>query len=168
LHRGSSDSQARLRVIALPVSEWGCIWVLSDEFIDKRTEYGKRHLDAVFRSATLLMVPSLAECYGLVYCEANAYGVPAVGCDVGGVSTIIRDGENGFLIKGNSFTTEDGERILELLQNRFAYEAMAKASRAAYDERLNWEVAGKRALAIIYSRLCGEIPLGLRLRSLEN
>jgi glycosyltransferase involved in cell wall biosynthesis len=142
---------ATLRVIGCvtPDQVRSLPWVLSDGFIDKRTEDGKRHLEAAFRSATLLMVPSLAECYGLVYCEANAYGVPAVGCNVGGVSTIIRDGENGLLLKGKEFTEEDGQRILELLQNRFAYEAMAKASRTAYDERLNWEVAGKRALAII-------------------
>jgi glycosyltransferase involved in cell wall biosynthesis len=95
------------------------------------------------------MVPSIAECYGLVYCEANAYGVPAIGCDVGGVSTIIRHGENGYLLDSPTFTNEDGESILALLTDRKAYNKMCKDARKAFDERLNWDVAGKRASDIV-------------------
>lgn len=124
-------------------------WVITEGFIDKRSEEGRSKLDTAFRSASLLVVPSLAECYGLVYCEANAYAVPAIGCDVGGVPTIVRDGENGLLIGSTGFTVEDGVRILALLRDNASYATMAINSRRAYDEQFNWNIAGRRASEII-------------------
>jgi glycosyltransferase involved in cell wall biosynthesis len=55
--------------------------------------------DALYRSASLLAVPSVwPEPFGLVGLEAAAAGVPAVGFDVGGVGEWLRDGENGWLV----------------------------------------------------------------------
>lgn len=145
--------EASLRIVGCeaPDEVKALPWVLSKGFFDKRTTEGRDRIDVAFRAATLLMVPSLAECYGLVYCEANAYGIPAIGSDVGGVSTIIRDGENGYLLNGSTFTSKVGDRILALLNSAADYQAMSRNARLAYDERLNWDVAGCRAAQIISS-----------------
>ncbi|MEM8952805.1 MAG: glycosyltransferase family 4 protein, partial [Verrucomicrobiota bacterium] len=130
-------------------------WVCPVGFIDKRTDEGRRRLDQIFRRATILIVPSLAECYGLVYCEANAYALPAVGCDVGGVSTIIRDGENGFLVEPGRFQACEADRLVALLKSPKDYKRMASQARGEYEKRLNWKVAGRRASEIIEA--CVEI-----------
>lgn len=46
----------------------------------------------------LFVFPSELESFGLAALEALACGVPAVACDVGGVSEVIRGGETGLLI----------------------------------------------------------------------
>ena len=64
-------------------------------------------------SSQVLVVPSDYEGFGIAYLEGMAFGLPAVGGAAGGASEIIRDGENGFLIRaGDSAALADGLRRL--------------------------------------------------------
>lgn len=149
LRKRDVDATMRIAGCEPPEAVRSLPWVHSEGFLDKRSEEGKRRLDLMFRSASILVVPSVAECYGLVYCEANAYGVPAIGRDVGGVSTIIRDGENGLLMGDMDSLKEDGERIFTILRDINKYKSMCLRARHAFDERLNWKVAGQQACELI-------------------
>jgi glycosyltransferase involved in cell wall biosynthesis len=46
-----------------------------------------------------LAVPSSYEGFGIAYLEGMAFGLPAIGGSDGGASEVIRDGENGFLVR---------------------------------------------------------------------
>ncbi len=48
--------------------------------------------------ATVTVVPSRSEAFGLVNIESLAVGTPVVGSAVGGILEIIRDGQDGFLV----------------------------------------------------------------------
>lgn len=54
-------------------------------------------LARAYRSATLTVMPSRTESFGLVALESEACGTPVVGSDVGGLRTAIRDGVTGLL-----------------------------------------------------------------------
>lgn len=54
-----------------------------------------------YRAATVVMVPSRAETFGLVAMEAQACGIPVVGAAVGGLRTAVRDGFSGVLVDGH-------------------------------------------------------------------
>jgi glycosyltransferase involved in cell wall biosynthesis len=58
-------------------------------------------LQTFYRSADLFVAPSLFESFGLIYLEAMQYGVPVVGCSVGGVPEVVSDGEHGLLVPPN-------------------------------------------------------------------
>lgn len=57
-----------------------------------------------YKNADLLLVPSYTtktsfEGFGLVYIEANAYGVPAIGPNTSGAAEAIKDGMSGFTVE---------------------------------------------------------------------
>lgn len=53
------------------------------------------------RAANVVAVPSYNESFGLVAVEAQATGTPVVAAAVGGLTTVVRDGESGLLIDGH-------------------------------------------------------------------
>lgn len=57
------------------------------------------HIDDVYASSDIICMPSRDEGFGLALTEAMAAGLPAVGfSDSTGVSDIIEDGVDGFLV----------------------------------------------------------------------
>jgi D-inositol-3-phosphate glycosyltransferase len=51
-----------------------------------------------YRAASLVMVPSYSESFGLVAMEAQACGTPVVAAAVGGLRTAVMDGQSGILL----------------------------------------------------------------------
>lgn len=56
-------------------------------------------LSTYFRAADACVVPSHSESFGLVALEAAACAVPVVAAAVGGLTTIVQDGETGYLVE---------------------------------------------------------------------
>ena len=124
-------------------------WVNVEGFVSKRTATGKARLAELYARSHFLLMPSLAEAYGLVYAEAAAFGVPSVATRTGGVPTVVVDGETGILDDAHATAESYVGRILPLLKDRPRYEVMARAAAARSSLLLNWDVAGREALARI-------------------
>jgi D-inositol-3-phosphate glycosyltransferase len=58
----------------------------------------QRELADWYRAATVVLVPSHSESFGLVALEAQACGTPVVAAAVGGLHTAVRDGYSGVLV----------------------------------------------------------------------
>jgi D-inositol-3-phosphate glycosyltransferase len=54
-----------------------------------------------YRAATVMLVPSHSESFGLVALEAQACGTPVVAASVGGLRTVVSDGHSGVLVDGH-------------------------------------------------------------------
>jgi len=61
----------------------------------------QRELADWYRAATVVMVPSYSESFGLVAVEAQACGTPVIAASVGGLRTAVRDGVSGILVDGH-------------------------------------------------------------------
>jgi D-inositol-3-phosphate glycosyltransferase len=61
----------------------------------------QRELADWYRAATVVLVPSHSESFGLVALEAQACGTPVVAAAVGGLRTAVRDGYSGVLVDGH-------------------------------------------------------------------
>ena len=124
-------------------------WVSVEGFVSKRTAVGRARFAELFARAHFLVMPSVAEAYGLVYCEAAAYGVPSIATRTGGVPTIVVDGETGVLEDPSAQADAYAGRIIALMRDRPRYESMARAASARSAALLNWDIAGRDALSRI-------------------
>ncbi|WP_332125931.1 glycosyltransferase, partial [Escherichia coli] len=72
-----------------------------DKINKNNVEEYQKFID-VLSNADILLLPTIAECYGMVFCEAAAYGLPVVATDTGGISSIQINERTGILIKDSS------------------------------------------------------------------
>jgi len=120
-------------------------------FLSKDVKEEVRKLEQLLIHAHALLLPSLAECYGCVYCEANAYGLPAVGRDTGGVPDIIREGINGLLLREGESPESLAVRWADLWMDRNAYQMISATSYQEYVSRLNYDIFVERLEPILFS-----------------
>ena len=119
-------------------------------YLDKGKSGDREQLRGLFEAASFLLVPSRAECFGCVYCEANAYGIPSIGRDTGGVSQAIRPGVNGFLLSAHAQgVAELAEQLMPYLLEPDKYRKLAISSRIEYEERLNWNRFVEKTLRLL-------------------
>lgn len=133
-------------------------WAVAHGFISKETQEGRDRIAALFASSHFLLLPTLADCLGLVLCEANAFSVPALANDVGGVGEVVKPGINGYLFPADAPAVQWADRIAELFADGPGYHAMALRSRAQFEERLNWGSAG----SAIYGHLTELLRVGVK------
>lgn len=118
-------------------------------FISKRTPEGVAKMTSLLRESHFLFVPSRAEAYGIVFCEANAYGLPCLTTYVGGISTIVKDNINGMTFALDAEPSLFCDYIIGLMQNYSRYEELALSSFHEFETRLNWEAAVKTVISFL-------------------
>lgn len=120
-------------------------------FLDPRDEAQARRQTELLAQSAFLTVLSFHEAFGLVFCEAAAFGLPAISHNVGGISTIVRNDETGLLFDTQADAKTIADRMFELWQDRERYEAMSRAARDRFDQTLNWDSWSKSIANIIES-----------------
>ncbi len=106
-----------------------------------------------YRAATLVMVPSYSESFGLVAVEAQACGTPVVAAAVGGLRTAVRHGRSGMLVDSRD-PARYARAVRELIS---APEALARLSSGAREHasRFGWS-ATVDALMQVYGTVLAE------------
>lgn len=99
-------------------------------------------LAALFRGASLLLVPSRSETFGLVTVEAAASGLPTVAARVGGLAEAVSDGVSGVLVDGHDPAVWAGtvDGLLRDGDRRAALSASALGHAAAF----SWDAVAAR------------------------
>jgi glycosyltransferase involved in cell wall biosynthesis len=119
-------------------------------FVDK-DRGGDSAIADLLTAAHFLILPTRAETFGLVLCEANAYGVPCLTTRVGGVPTVVRDGVNGKLFDADAPVNAYVAEVVRLFDDYDAYRQLAANAYQEYRQRLNWETSGARVRALLES-----------------
>ena len=122
-------------------------------FISKSTPEGEQKINQLLAQSHFLILPSQAECYGIVFCEANSFGVPCLATKVGGIPTIIKDNLNGKTFSLEADVSEYCKYIASLMTNYSEYKQLALSSFNEYQSRLNWDVAGKTVKNLLLNLL---------------
>lgn len=126
--------------------------MIREGFLDKNVPAELERLQHHLRTADFLIVPTRFEAYGIVFCEAAAYGVPALGTRTGGVPTIVQDGLTGFLFDLEEGGVAYAERIAQLMNEPAEWQVLRGNARKRYEEVLNWS-------AFVQGLLAHAVPL---------
>jgi alpha-maltose-1-phosphate synthase len=118
-------------------------------------------LHAHYKDADIFVLPTLAEGSALVTYEALACGLPCVVTHNAG--SIVRDGEEGFVIPIRDVTTLQAA-IHTLWASRELRVTFARAARKRAEE-FTWE-RYRRAVRSVYEHVSGEVPARRLERSL--
>jgi glycosyltransferase involved in cell wall biosynthesis len=118
-------------------------------FVNKSTKEGINQMNKLFCESHFFIMPSRAESYGHVLCEANSFGVPCLATEIGGIPTIIKSGLNGKHFSLGANISEYCTYIASLMTNYSEYKKLAHSSFNEYQSRLNWVVAGQTVKHLI-------------------
>jgi phosphatidylinositol alpha-1,6-mannosyltransferase len=96
-----------------------------------------REKDELYRRATLFIMPSSGEGFGLVYLEAMQYGIPCVAGDGDGAREVVHDGINGLTVDPSSLDAV-AAAVVRLLGDPALCESMGAAGRHLVDSRFSF------------------------------
>jgi glycosyltransferase involved in cell wall biosynthesis len=113
--------------------------LIREGFLDKNKPDELARLQEHLRTADFLILPTRFEAYGIVFCEAAAYGLPVVATRTGGIPTIVLDGGTGLLFDPGAGGEAYAEAIRALLLDEHRMAAMRRAARARFEQVLNWK-----------------------------
>lgn len=108
-------------------------------FINRNDDSQRKLLEDLRSKSDIFILPTKAECAGIVFGEACACGLPSLSFRTGGVGDYIRDGYTGYLFDLNDGADKYAEKIVELANNTQLLEKMKINSRKLFEEDLNWE-----------------------------
>ncbi|HVW22540.1 MAG TPA: glycosyltransferase family 4 protein [Opitutaceae bacterium] len=128
-------------------------------FIGKVTPEERRRFAEVFLRSHFFVMPTRAEAYGLVYSEANIYGVPCLATDVGGLPSVVANDVNGRLFSLAAGGETYAAYVDRILSDPHRYRTMALRSAEEARQRLSWEAAGRRLRLLLGECQGGAGPL---------
>ena len=117
--------------------------------LDKGNPAENHRFRELLMTSHFVFVPSRAEAYGLIFCEACAFGVPAITSAEGGITTIVKHGETGFCLPRGSSAEDFCAVVEDTFRNVERYREIAEAARRDYLQRLNWDAYGEALLRLI-------------------
>jgi glycosyltransferase involved in cell wall biosynthesis len=118
-------------------------------FLNKNKTEDFQVLYNILMETHFLFVPSKSDCTPIVFCEANAFGIPVITSDVGGITSVIKNGINGHTFPLSTTTIEYANTIQDYYNHPDKYQHLVNSSREYYESNLNWDKWGKRMNAII-------------------
>ena len=106
-----------------------------------------------FSACHVLLLPTRAECFGVVFAEAAAFALPSISTRVGGVPDAVADGLSGVL-----FDRDDGPASYCNVLQRLAgdldhYQALARSAYQHYLNKLNWHTTAAQFSEHLLARL---------------
>jgi len=110
-------------------------------FIDKNEGKDLATLNKILEDTHFLIHPALSEPFGIVICEANAYGIPIFGTNIDGLKTTVAIGKNGYLFNKNRFITSTSDMLKSIFHEiDEKYPPLFYSTVKEYNTRLNWKV----------------------------
>lgn len=123
-------------------------------FLSKTDSAGLECLLDEYERASIFVMPSLYEPFGVVFAEAMAHKLPCVGTNICAMPEIITHGRTGFLVPPRD-PVALASRILALLDSPGQCREFGDCGYQRYAENFTWRVVTKRMLEVVAAELGG-------------
>ena len=111
-------------------------------FLNKNNPEGYKRICELYSWNHIFMMPTKAECAGIVFCEASAAGLPIYTYLTGGIGDYVIDGVNGHALPLGSSAVNFADQIYkDITTNRL--HSLREGALKLSKEKLSWEVWAK-------------------------
>lgn len=112
-------------------------------FVSKNADEGIQILLSEYFKASVFVLPTLYEPYGIVFAEAMAHRLPCIGTDTCAIPEIIENGKSGFIVPVAD-SKKLADKIIEILRSANLAKQMGEHGYQRYLNNHTWgSVAGK-------------------------
>lgn len=103
----------------------------------------RKMIEHFYQEASLFVMPSFCEPFGLVFLEAMAYKIPCIGTNRDAMPEIIHDGKTGFLISPGD-SQDLANKIILLLKDEIYLRQLGENAYNFVKEHFLWEKVANR------------------------
>lgn len=101
------------------------------------------NMNKVTIASDIIVIPSLMEAVSLSMLESMACGKIVIGSDTGGIPEVIKDKENGFLVK-KADEVSISDKLYEVIKNYDEFGYIREKARETVEESYSWESITKK------------------------
>jgi glycosyltransferase involved in cell wall biosynthesis len=117
--------------------------------LSRSSEEDAAKLNRLYQTSHFLIMPTRADCTPVVLLEANAFALPSIATNVGGIPEVVKDGINGMCFPLSSEAFEYCNFIAQLMSNYRKYEEVALSAFNEFQTRLNNRTAAAGVLRLM-------------------
>lgn len=107
-------------------------------YLDKNNGKELKKYLKLYSECNAFILPTRAECAGIVFAEANSYGMPIFATDTGGIGNYVINGVNGYRLPLSATGKDFGKLIEKVYKNR-EFSQLSKGALKTYSEKTNWK-----------------------------
>ena len=134
----------------LPLYCRECHYIVNHGFLDKNDAIDYQKYIEVLKNSHVFLLPTQAECAGIVFCEASGFGIPSYTYATGGTENYVQNGINGYALPTKKGAIDFAERIYEDVQANSII-CLHEGAIKMYNERLSWSSWAKRFQKVVDS-----------------
>lgn len=117
-------------------------------FLNKKETADYQKYIELFRNCHIMLLPTLAECSAIVYCEAAGFGMPTYTYATGGTQNYVVNGINGYTLSPDKGANDFSDVIIhDIIHNNM--KSLHEGAMNLYSEKLSWSAWSKRFRSII-------------------
>jgi glycosyltransferase involved in cell wall biosynthesis len=118
-------------------------------FLRKSDPHEAAQLADLVRAAHLSVLPTRFDCTPVAVAEAAAHGVPCIAPAVGGLRSVVVDGESGLLVPPGAGADAYVDRIVAVISTPGGLPSLARGARHHQQLRLDWRRSATHLLDLL-------------------
>lgn len=119
-------------------------------FLNKNNPEDYKIFESLLLEHHFLIVPTRAECFGVVFAEASAFGIPSLTSDTGGTAASVMNHKNGFRFSLQAKGSDYADKIQEIFSNyEQQYLPLVASTRETFLQEYDWESIARKFSGII-------------------
>lgn len=130
---------AKLYIVGMdtPIQHKNKFFVESIGFLNKNNNNEYYQFLEIIKQTDLLLLPTKAECAGIAFCEASAYGIPIFTYDTGGIPNYVENNINGYRLPLSCTSNDFALKIKKVIEDN-KLPSLKDGCKKLYNNKINW------------------------------